>query len=154
MADIVDQQTRSRMMSGIRGKDTKPELALRRALHARGFRFRLHATKVYGRPDLVLPKYRAAVFVHGCFWHRHEGCRYTSTPSTREEFWLNKFEANVARDAAVRRSLMEDGWRVATVWECALRKPDHVNASADLLSAWLLTTELQLQIGDEEAGGS
>ncbi len=84
MTDIVDQQTRSRMMAAIRGKDTKPELALRRALHARGFRFRLHSKAVRGRPDLVLPKYRAVVFVHGCFWHRHEGCRYTTTPSSRE----------------------------------------------------------------------
>ena len=105
MTDIVDQQTRSRMMSGIRGKNTKPELALRRALHARGFRFRLHSGKVHGRPDLVLPKHRAVVFVHGCFWHRHEGCRYATTPSTRPEFWRAKFDANVARDSAVRTRL-------------------------------------------------
>lgn len=150
MTDIVDQQTRSRMMSGIRGKNTKPELALRRALHARGFRFRLHSKNVYGRPDLVLPKYRAVVFVHGCFWHRHEGCRFASTPSTREEFWRKKFEANVARDEAVRGKLLEDGWRIATVWECALRKTDQVNASVDLLSAWLRSNELQLQIGDKD----
>lgn len=150
MTDIVDQQTRSRMMSGIRGKNTKPELVLRRALHARGFRFRLHSENVHGRPDLVLPKYRAVVFVHGCFWHRHEGCRFATTPSTREEFWRKKFEANVARDEAVRGKLLEDGWRIATVWECALRKTDHVNARADLLSAWLRSNELQLQIGDED----
>ena len=151
MADIVDQQTRSRMMAGIRGKNTKPELALRRALHARGFRFRLHSKNVCGRPDLVLPKYRAVVFVHGCFWHRHEGCRYTTTPSTRQEFWRAKFTANVARDATVRGKLLKDGWRVATVWECALRKPDQVNATTDLLSAWLRSNELQLQIGDEDS---
>lgn len=151
MTDIVDQQTRSRMMSGIRDKDTKPELALRRALHARGFRFRLHSKKVHGRPDLVLPKHRTAVFVHGCFWHRHEGCRFATTPSTREKFWQKKFEANVARDDAVRLKLLEDGWRVATVWECALRKPNQVNATTDLLSAWLRSNELQLQIGDEDS---
>ncbi|KAA9009700.1 very short patch repair endonuclease [Histidinibacterium aquaticum] len=150
MTDIVDQQTRSRMMSRIRGKNTKPELALRRALHARGFRFRLHSKKVYGRPDLVLPKYRAAVFVHGCFWHRHEGCRFATTPSTREEFWRKKFQANVARDEAVREKLLEDCWRLATVWECTLRKPDQVMATADLLSAWLRSNELQLQIGDKD----
>jgi len=149
VTDIVDQQTRSRMMAGIRAKDTKPELALRRALHARGFRFRLHSKKVHGRPDIVLPKYRAVVFVHGCFWHRHEGCRYTTTPSTRQEFWQAKFTANIARDAAVRGRLLEDGWRVATVWECALRKPDQVNATTALLSAWLQSNELQHQIGDE-----
>lgn len=149
MTDIVDQETRSRMMSGIRGKNTKPELALRRALHTRGFRFRLHSSKVHGRPDLALPKYRAVVFVHGCFWHRHEGCRYTTTPSTRPEFWQAKFDANVARDNTVRATLLEDGWRVATVWECALRKPDQVDASAKLLSAWLLSDEDQIEIGAE-----
>ena len=138
-------------MAGILGKDTKPELALRRALHARGFRFRLHSKKVHGRPDLVLPKHRAAVFVHGCFWHRHEGCRYTTTPSTREEFWLKKFERNIARDKAVQGKLLNDGWRVATVWECALRKPDLLIASVDSLSAWLRSEEDQIEIGAKEA---
>ncbi|MAN77464.1 MAG: very short patch repair endonuclease [Rhizobiales bacterium] len=149
MTDIVDQQTRSRMMSEIRGKNTKPELSLRRALHARGFRFRLHSSKVHGRPDLVLPKHGAVVFVHGCFWHRHEGCRYTTTPSTRPEFWQAKFEANVARDLAVRRALLEDGWRVATVWECALRKPEQVVTSSEDLSIWLRSEDLQIEIGDD-----
>lgn len=149
MTDIVDQQTRSRMMSGIRGKDTKPELALRRSLHARGFRFRLHSSKVHGRPDLVLAKHRAVVFVHGCFWHRHDGCRYTTIPETRSEFWLAKFDANVARDRTVRTTLLNGGWRVATVWECALRKPDQVAASAELLSTWLLSDEDQIEIGAE-----
>lgn len=147
MTDIVDQQTRSRMMSGIRGKNTKPELALRRALHARGFRFRLHSGKVHGRPDLVLPKHRAVVFVHGCFWHRHEGCRYATVPATRPEFWRAKFDANAARDCAVRTSLLQDGWRVATVWECALRKPERVNSVITVLEEWLLGTEGQIEIG-------
>jgi len=151
VTDIVDQQTRSRMMAGIRGKDTKPELALRRALHARGFRFRLHSKAVHGRPDLVLPKYRAVVFVHGCFWHRHEGCRYTTTPSTRQEFWQGKFAANVARDAAVRGRLLEEGWRVATVWECALRKPDQIVASVNSLSEWLQSEDDRIEIGAKEA---
>ncbi|MBT3071888.1 very short patch repair endonuclease [Rhodomicrobium sp. Az07] len=151
MTDIVDQQTRSRMMSGIRGKNTKPELALRRALHARGFRFRLHSGKVHGRPDLVLSKYRAVVFVHGCFWHRHEGCCYATVPATRPEFWRAKFDANTARDSAVRTRLLEDGWRVATVWECALRKPEQVEASTESLSIWLRTEELQIEIGDDNA---
>ncbi len=147
MTDIVDQQTRSRMMSGIRGKNTKPELALRRALHARGFRFRLHSGKVHGRPDLFLPKHRAAVFVHGCFWHRHEGCRYATVPATRPEFWRTKFDANVARDNAVRTRLLEDGWRVATVWECALRKPERLNNVVRIFEEWLLGTEGQIEIG-------
>lgn len=151
MTDIVDKKTRSRMMAGIKGKNTKPELALRRALHALGFRFRLHSGNVHGRPDLVLPKYRAVVFVHGCFWHRHEGCRYTTTPSTRPEFWQAKFEANVVRDIAVRMALLEDGWRVATVWECALRKPDQIAASVERLSDWLLSDDGQIEIGQEGA---
>jgi DNA mismatch endonuclease (patch repair protein) len=150
VTDIVDKQTRSRMMAGIRGKDTKPELALRRALHARGFRFRLHARNVHGRPDLVLPKHGAVVFVHGCFWHRHAGCRYTTTPSTRPEFWQTKFEANVARDLAVKRALLEDGWRVATVWECALRRPDQDELAAEQLVAWLLGNATELELGGAE----
>ncbi|PWE30597.1 very short patch repair endonuclease [Maritimibacter sp. 55A14] len=150
MTDIVDQQTRSRMMAGIKGKNTKPELALRRALHARGFRYRLHSRKFQGRPDLVLPKHRAVVFVHGCFWHRHEGCRYATTPSTRAEFWQAKFEANVARDITVRVALLEAGWRVATIWECALRQPEQVAIAADRLSTWLLTETDTLEFGERE----
>ena len=150
MTDIVDQQTRSRMMSGIRGKNTKPELALRRALHARGFRFRLHSSKVPGWPDLVLPKHRAVVFVHGCFWHRHEGCRYATSPATRQAFWQAKFDANVARDNAVRTTLLGDGWRVATVWECALRKPGQVSATTDRLAAWLFVGPVSMEIGESD----
>ncbi|WP_435988245.1 very short patch repair endonuclease [Sulfitobacter sp. SH22] len=97
------------MMAGIKGKDTKPELVLRRALHACGFRYRLYSKNVLGRPDLVFPKHHAIVFVHGCFWHRHKGCRYTTTPSTRPEFWQAKFDANVIRDAAIRDQLIEAG---------------------------------------------
>jgi DNA mismatch endonuclease, patch repair protein len=151
VTDTVDQQTRSRMMAGIRGKDTKPELALRRALHARGFRYRLHAKTVMGRPDLVFPKRQAVVFVHGCFWHRHEGCRYATTPSTRLEFWQAKFGANVARDSAVRAALLESGWRVATIWECALRKPEQVQATVLLLAEWLGSSSFDLEIGSAEA---
>ena len=149
MADIVDKQTRSRMMAGIKGKNTRPELALRRALHARGFRFRLHSKKVHGRPDIVLPKHGAVVFVHGCFWHRHEGCRYTTTPSTRPEFWQAKFEANIARDTAVCATLSKKGWRVATVWECALKKPEQVSVSIEILGAWLRSGEGRIEIGED-----
>ncbi len=120
MTDIVDKKTRSRMMSSIRGKDTKPEMTLRRALHARGFRFRLHVRDLPGRPDLVFPKFRAVVFVHGCFWHRHPGCPRATTPATRVEFWLEKFRANVSRDRRNSERLKESGWRVHTVWECEL----------------------------------
>jgi DNA mismatch endonuclease (patch repair protein) len=158
VSDIVDKQTRSRMMAGIKGKNTKPELVLRRALHARGFRYRLHSKNVPGRPDLVFPKHHAIVFVHGCFWHRHEGCRYTTTPSTRPEFWQAKFDANVARDRSVHDQLLDAGWRVATVWECALRRPEETALAANLLTAWLRSSAAEIQIGnadviaDENAG--
>ena len=147
MSDIVDENTRSRMMAGIRGANTRPELAIRKALHARGFRYRLHVKGLAGRPDFILPMHRAAVFVHGCFWHRHEECRYATTPSTRREFWLTKFEANVRRDITTRKSLLESGWRVATVWECALRKPQQVATTADHLTTWLHSEDIQIEIG-------
>lgn len=117
--DVVDAATRSRMMAGIRGKDTKPELIVRSFLHRAGLRFRLHA-KLAGKPDLVLPKYRAAVFVHGCFWHRHEGCRYTTTPTNNAAFWREKFATNMRRDAKVKQQLQELGWRVLVIWSCEL----------------------------------
>ena len=150
MTDIVDEQTRSRMMAGIRGKDTKPEMALRRALHSQGFRYRLHVKGYAGRPDLLLPRFNAAIFVHGCFWHRHEGCRYATTPQGRREFWQSKFEANVARDWRGRAELMERGWRVATVWECALRRPERVETATEILAAWLLGTSTATDIGEAD----
>ena len=121
MADTISAERRSRNMSRIRSRDTKPELVLRSALHKAGFRFRLHAAKLPGRPDIVLPKYHAAVFVHACFWHRHPGCRNTTTPSTRREFWQDKFDANVERDARNSAALKAAGWNVFTVWECELK---------------------------------
>jgi DNA mismatch endonuclease (patch repair protein) len=150
VTDIVDKKTRSRMMAGIRAKDTKPEMALRRLLHARGFRYKLHDKKVPGRPDLVFPKYKAVIFVHGCFWHRHELCRYATIPSTRQEFWLRKFEANVSRDIEVQAKLSASGWRVAVVWECALRKNKQLEAVAEVVSAWLLSNDPHLEIGESE----
>lgn len=147
MTDIVDSRTRSRMMAGIRAKDTRPEMALRRGLHVLGFRYRLHAGDVPGRPDLVLPKHRAVIFVHGCFWHRHPGCRFASNPSTRREFWEAKFEANMRRDVVVRASLLAAGWRVATVWECRLRKPADVQAVTEAVAAWLKGGETVLEVG-------
>lgn len=135
MADIVTPEVRSRMMGGIRGKDTKPEVLLRKLLFASGFRFRLHRKDLPGKPDLVLPKWNAVIFVHGCFWHRHEGCSLTATPGTRTEFWKRKFEDNVERDARNRDQLLSAGWRVATVWECGLRK--RREETADCVYAWL-----------------
>lgn len=137
MTDVVDSKTRSRMMSNIRSKDTRPELALRKALHVRGFRYLLHDRSLPGHPDLILPKYGAIVFVHGCFWHRHDDCRYATSPSTRTEFWQAKFEANRRRDREAHELLSKEGWRVATVWECSLKRPEQVPTTADQLAAWL-----------------
>jgi DNA mismatch endonuclease (patch repair protein) len=119
--DVVDRATRSRMMSGIRGKDTKPERIVRSHLHRAGLRFRLQA-KLPGKPDLVLPKYKTAVFVHGCFWHRHEECRYATMPTSNIAFWQKKFEANVQRDIRVRQELKVLGWHVEVAWSCQLNK--------------------------------
>jgi DNA mismatch endonuclease (patch repair protein) len=140
MTDIVDAQTRSRMMGGIRGKDTQPELRLRRALHALGFRYRLHVKGLPGRPDMVFPKYRAVVFVHGCFWHGHE-CPVFRWPKTRPEFWRAKIEGNRARDARQIQALMDDGWRVAVVWECDLRQPATTDRLAREIAGWLKSTD-------------
>lgn len=119
--DIVDPRTRSRMMSSIRGKDTAPELRVRRYLHGAGLRFRLHDARLPGRPDIVLTSHRVAVFVHGCFWHRHHDCRFATTPATRVEFWNQKFASNVSRDRMNRISLEALGWTVETIWECEVR---------------------------------
>ena len=121
MTDIVDRQRRSEMMAGIRRRDTAPEMAVRRIAHRMGLRFRLQRKDLPGRPDLVLPKHRLAVFVHGCFWHRHEGCRYASTPKSRVAFWTEKFESNVARDARQEVALRALGWRVLIIWQCETR---------------------------------
>lgn len=121
MVDTVSAATRSRMMSGIRGKDTKPEMRVRTFLHRDGFRYVLHRKDLPGKPDLTLPKYRAVVFIHGCFWHAHTGCKYAAKPSTRPEFWAHKLGGNRARDARHILLLRQTGWRVAVVWECALR---------------------------------
>ena len=126
MADVVDSETRSRMMAGIRSSDTKTERLVRSMLHRMGYRFTLRNRKLPGSPDIVLPRYRTAIFVHGCFWHRHPGCSKATTPATRAEFWQQKFAANVARDARAVRALDELGWRVMTVWECELRNPESV----------------------------
>lgn len=151
MTDIVDKHTRSRMMAGIRGKNTKPEMLLRRALHARGFRYRLHVKSIIGQPDLVLPKHRAIIFVHGCFWHRHEGCRFASMPNTRPEFWAAKFAANVLRDQTVVAELSRAGWRIAKVWECALRKPANVIAAIDQLELWLAEGGQVIELGEQSS---
>lgn len=124
MADRISKEHRSWNMSQIRDRDTKPEIAVRSLLHRLGFRFRLHRSDLPGNPDIVLPKYKTVVLVHGCFWHRHRNCKYAYTPKSRTEFWETKFARNVKRDLEVRRELRKLGWKVVVVWECQLAKPD------------------------------
>ena len=126
MVDSIDPARRSENMRRIRGRDTKPEVAVRRALFARGHRFRLQRRDLPGRPDIVMPGRLLAIFVHGCFWHRHAGCKNCTTPSTRAEFWQAKFDANVARDARVALELGVLDWRVETIWECTADDPDRL----------------------------
>jgi DNA mismatch endonuclease (patch repair protein) len=131
--DIVDSTTRSRMMAQIRSKDTKPEMEVRRFLHAVGFRYRLHDRKLAGRPDIVLPKYRTIIFIHGCFWHQHEGCKNAYTPKASKEKWEAKFIANKARDRRALASLEEMGWNIIVIWECGLR-----NRTRSVSLDWLI----------------
>ena len=134
MTDTVDPATRSEIMSRIRGRDTEPEMIVRRIAHGLGFRFRLHRRDLPGSPDLVFPRYRAAIMVHGCFWHRHPGCKYASSPKTRVRFWEDKFEGNVVRDRRNEDSLHELGWRVMVIWECETRDREAV---AERISEYL-----------------
>lgn len=122
MTDRIDAATRSRTMAAIRSKNTKPEKWVRSALHKQGFRFRLHNKTLPGSPDLVLRKYHAVIFINGCFWHQHEGCKASHLPKSRTDFWERKFARNVARDQKVLYQLKVMGWRVAIVWECGLKK--------------------------------
>jgi len=120
------------MMAGIKNKNTKPERVLRSALHRRGLRFRIHDRRLPGSPDIVFPKWKVALFVHGCFWHRHEGCRYATTPATNVEVWRKKFSENCFRDRRNQNALAESGWRVGVVWECVLRDGADSNLTAEI----------------------
>lgn len=134
-------------MSGIHGKDTKPELMIRKGLHARGFRYRLHSRKVDGKPDLILPKYRATVFVHGCFWHSHH-CHLFKMPSTRTGFWSAKLARNRQRDGDVLAALHETGWRVLLIWECALKGKNRFDLKTvlDIASDWIRSDQSEGEI--------
>ena len=138
MVDIVDRETRSRMMSGIRGKDTKPELLIRKALFAKGFRYRLHDKRLPGKPDLVFPKYHAVIFIHGCFWHGHD-CHLFKWPSTRPEFWKTKINRNRDVDERNYKKLKGDGWRILTIWECAIKGKTRLSLEkiVDASEKWL-----------------
>lgn len=138
-------------MSGIRGKNTKPELVLRKALHAAGFRYRLHVKNLPGKPDLVFPKYKAVIFVHGCFWHGHD-CRYFKLPASNREFWSAKIRANRKRDEQDKERLTEAGWRVLIVWECALRGSKDAptrDQALDLVQSWLLNNMSYVEITEQ-----
>jgi DNA mismatch endonuclease (patch repair protein) len=141
VADVVEPAVRGRMMSGIRGKNTKPEMLVRRALFASGYRFRLHRRDLPGAPDIVLPGRKVAIFAHGCFWHMHAGCKNAKLPSTRREFWRGKLEANVERDRRAIELLLTDGWRVLTVWECATRDAIALTNLRESLSRWIEGSE-------------
>lgn len=119
-------------MSRIRGKDTKPELLVRRFLHSKGFRYRLHSKNLPGKPDIVLPKYKTVIFIHGCFWHGHEHCAYYVIPKTRTEWWIEKINGNISRDKKVMDDLKGMGWKVSTIWECQL-KQNNRDSSLDTL---------------------
>ena len=146
MADIVSPSVRSRNMAAIRGTNTKPEMVLRRLLHGSGLRYRLHAKDLPGKPDIVFPRKKVAVFINGCFWHRHSGCYWCTTPASNSEFWNAKFSENVKRDQRCVSELLELGWRVATVWECAL-KGEEAMQSVTSLQEWLVTGNDRFQTG-------
>lgn len=133
MPDTISKEKRSWNMSRIKGKDTSPEISVRSYLFSHGFRFRKNVSSLPGKPDIVLPKYRSVIFINGCFWHHHEGCRYATVPKTRTAYWTAKFERNVSNDMKNKALLEELGWHVITVWECSLKK-DFSNTMASLVA--------------------
>ena len=147
MTDVHSAEARSRNMAAIRGKDTKPEILIRHALFSRGYRYRLHCAELPGKPDVVLPKYRAVIQVQGCFWHRHD-CRFFKWPATRPEFWRTKIEGNVARDQRALFQLKMQEWRVLIIWECALKKTssDSFELLVDEIEHWLHSDSEYLEL--------
>lgn len=141
--DKISPEKRSWNMSQIKSRNTNPEMKLRKALHGMGFRYRLHNRKLPGSPDLVFSKYKAVIFVNGCFWHRH-GCKHTTTPSTRKDFWETKFKANTERDKKNIKELQNLGWRIMIVWECELNKTDN-NSIVDNVEKFLLSNLSQIE---------
>lgn len=147
MADVVSPAVRSRMMSGIKGKNSQPEILIRKMLFGAGYRFRLHRRDLPGTPDIVLPRRKIAIFVHGCFWHAHEGCKYFKVPATRPEFWIAKLQSNVDRDKRAFETLRTMGWRVLCVWECATRESETAKSLLERMISWI-----DSDIGIEEIG--
>ena len=160
--DSLTPEERSKNMAAIKGKNTKPELYVRSMLHRAGYRFSLHRKDLPGKPDIVLRKYKTVIFVHGCFWHRHKGCKGATTPKTRTEWWQQKFDRNVANDKKHTRELRKLGWHVLTVWECELKKPDKVLAKlqkklpadhtdcADIFIQYPITEDAEMPIAAEK----
>ena len=146
MTDIVDPDKRSKMMSGIKAKNTSPEILVRKILFSAGLRFRLHRRDLPGAPDIVLPRHRVAIFVHGCFWHIHAGCRLAKMPQSNDTFWRKKLEGNRERDQKNIRQLVELGWRVLVVWECSTKNDSRLGKLADEMNAWLLSQEKTAEI--------
>lgn len=133
MADVHSKETRSYNMSRIKSKNTKPEMLVRQFLHKNGFRYRLHVKNLPGKPDIVLPKYKTVIFIHGCFWHGHEGCKYYVVPKTRTKWWLDKIGNNHIKDITAQTKLLGLGWDVLTIWECSLKKPFEIGVLTQLL---------------------
>ncbi|HFK5581468.1 very short patch repair endonuclease [Elizabethkingia anophelis] len=133
MADVHSRETRSFNMSRIKGKNTKPELLVRKFLFSQGFRYRLHDKKLPGKPDVILPKYKTVIFVNGCFWHGHQDCKYFVVPKTRTEWWLNKINTTIANDRKIVESLQNDGWKTILIWECELKKEKSENTLSELI---------------------
>ncbi|MCU4529119.1 DNA mismatch endonuclease Vsr [Acinetobacter baumannii] len=147
MIDIVDTSTRSRIMASIKGRDTKPEILIRKLLHKRGFRFRLHVKELPGKPDVVLKKYKAVIFINGCFWHGHKDCHLFKLPATRTDFWEEKINKNQLNDTKTIKLLLDNDWRVCVVWECSVRgaKKD-LNIVINSISNWLLSDSIFTEI--------
>jgi DNA mismatch endonuclease (patch repair protein) len=148
MTDTISLEQRSQLMSKIHGKDTAIEKKVRSYLHKRGYRFRKYTAGLPGSPDIVLPKYRAAIFIHGCFWHGHAGCRKSRLPTTRQAFWEEKRQANVERDSRKIAELIGSGWRVAVVWQCALEKPETLSKAINILEEWITSENSKCEIPD------
>jgi DNA mismatch endonuclease (patch repair protein) len=148
VVDVVSPAKRSQMMSGIKAKNSLPEMLVRKALFAMGHRFRLHRRDLPGTPDIAMPGRRIAIFVHGCFWHAHKQCKYAKTPSTRTEFWNAKLRGNVDRDRRAADKLAEMGWRVLTVWECSTRDPEAAAGLPEALQSWI---DCDLRVGEISA---
>lgn len=144
--DVFTSNIRRKIMTKVSGKDTRPEILVRKILFASGFRFRLNDKRYPGKPDIVLPKYKVVVFIHGCFWHQHEGCSRSKRPETRKEFWDQKLDANIERDKRNIQQLRDMGWRVAVVWECAIKKKSAFEQTMISLESWIRSDEPEISI--------